>query len=548
MGKRQFIELIWFGVASYVAFDLFILGKLNFNRDSVRELLSQVKAFFDRSELRGLLATRAIQKRLFITIVILAACAVGLSIPVAGIDTASLYDRFPVASSFYVTLSILALGLMPYVSASGLLHLLSFVVPYRKRLYHGGESRTGVINRDVILLTLCLAVVQGIGLTAWWAQILPAANVAVFPGGALGFKIVGTIVLVAGTFSLVWCTRLIDAFGVGNGVGLLVATPMVAGIVTTVSKAIRQPSDFTSSPLCTIPLVAFILVTVMAGAGLTIRKSVVKVGFSNARSNGRTVIDIPFRPSWAGKMPWSLAFAIVVIPGMLTGPLKFPAWRGWLNLVGPSTWIGTAIVAILTVLIARVYLPALFSRKAFTASLKRYGGELASDPNEYALAAVLDARLRDLITLSAFTLIWFAAASKLVRGLPAQPLRLVAVGSLPRVFIVTAVICDTTERMKAIRLIDGKGSKYVSIFCAFTEVEACIKQGFLRSQGIDCIIEPVRFSWGIPIKTSLDRYNLHVPEEEVERGMALLLEKRESDIGILDRSHETAAGESVGQE
>jgi preprotein translocase subunit SecY len=540
----HFVELIAFGTASFVAFDLLILGRLDFNRKSLQEILCQIRTFFAWSDLRGLLANRSIQKRLLITIVILAAYVIGLSIPLTGVDTASLYDPLPIGAPSYVRLSILALGLMPYLSASGLLHLLSFVVPYRKRLYHGGESRIGVINRDVILLTLCLAVVQGIGLTAWWARILPAAGGAVFPGGVLGFRIVGTIVLVAGTFLLVWCTKLIDAFGVGNGVGLLVATSMVSGIVTAMSKAIRQPSDFPSSAICTILVVAFMLVTVIAGIVLTVSRRFVKVRFSNEHSERSTTIDIPFRPSWAGTMPLGLAF----IPSMLTGSVRSPAWRGFLNRIGPSTWVGIAIVAVLTVLIARVYVPALFSRRAFTANLKRYGGELASDPNEYALTAVLDARLRDLIILSAFTLIWFAAASKLVRGLPPQPLRLVAVGSLPRAFIVTAVLCDTIERMKAIRLIDGKGSKYVNVFCAFTEVEACIKQGFLRSEGIDCMIEPVRFSWRIPIKTSLDRFNLHVLEDEVERGMDLLLEKREGGVGILDRSHETAGGESVGHE
>jgi preprotein translocase subunit SecY len=548
MGSWHFVELIAFGVASYVAFDLLILGRLDFNQKSFREILCQIRTFFARSDLQGLLANRSIQKRLLITIVILAAYVIGLSIPLTGIDTASLYEVFPVGASLYVRLSILALGLMPYLSASGLLHLLSFVVPYLRRLYHGGESRTGVINRDIILLTLCLAVVQGIGLTAWWARIVTPESVAAFPGGALGFRIVGTAVLVAGTFLLVWCTKLIDAFGVGNGVGLLVATSMVCGIVTAISKTIGQPSDLPRSPAGTILLVAFILVTVIAGVGLTIRKSVVRVGFNNTCTNRRTVVDMPFRPSWAGTVPLGLALTIAATPGMLTGPLRSPAWRSLLNSVGPGTWIGTVIVAILTVLIARIYVPALFTRRAFTSHLKRYGGELASDPDEYALTAVLDARLRDLITLSAFTLVWFTIASKVVRGLSAQPLVFVAVGSLPRAFIVAAVICDTIERMKAIRLIDGKSCKYVNIFSAFTEVEACIKQGFLRSQGIDCIIDPVRFSWGIPIKTSLDRYNVYVPEDEVERGVALLLEKREGDIGIPDRSQETTAGESVGHE
>ena len=188
------------------------------------------------SSLAGLGKITELRKRLIFVLLALIVYRIGTYIPVPGIDPASMARFFEQQSSTILgmfnmfsggalqRLSIFALGIMPYISASIIMQLMSAVVPSLKELKKEGESGRRKITQYTRYGTVFLATFQAIGVSI----ALQNQQVALTPG--IGFVFTATVSLVTGTIFLMWLGEQITERGIGNGISIIIFAGIVAGL------------------------------------------------------------------------------------------------------------------------------------------------------------------------------------------------------------------------------------------------------------------------------------------------------------------------------
>ncbi len=183
-----------------------------------------------------------LKKRLFFTVGLLAVYRVGSHIPVPGIDASSLADFFAQMRGSVLQffdmfsggalrrLTIFALGIMPYVSSSIILQLLTVAVPLLERLKKEGEAGQRKINQYTRYGTMILASIQGLGIAFGLEAMRSPAGAPVVPEPGWGFRLLTVLSLTAGTAFIMWLGEQITERGVGNGISLIIFSGIVAEI------------------------------------------------------------------------------------------------------------------------------------------------------------------------------------------------------------------------------------------------------------------------------------------------------------------------------
>ena len=265
-----------------------------------------------------------LRKKILFILAILAVFRIAAAIPVPGVDPLRLkaflagnqfFGLFNVFSGGVLdNLSIVMLGVGPYITASIIMQLLTMIVPRLKEMYQEeGEAGRSRFNQYSRYLALPLAFLQAYGLLVLLIrqQVIP-------PLDLFGF-ISNIIVVSAGTFFLVWLGELITEKGLGNGVSFLI----FAGIVSGVPSAIQQ-EIFTFSPEKLPALLAFVAVSVAVIAGVVVvseGQRNVPVSYAKRirgmRVYGGVSTHLPLRVNQAGVIPIIFAVSLILFPGLI---------------------------------------------------------------------------------------------------------------------------------------------------------------------------------------------------------------------------------------
>ena len=204
-----------------------------------------------------------LKNRIFFTIFILIIYRLGTYVPLAGIDPTALSQimadsqkgllgMFNMFSGGAVTrMAIFALGIMPYISSSIIIQLLTGVSDYFKSLKEQGEIGRKKITQLTRYGTVAIAVLQGYGVSVGLEN---AGNIVVEPG--LSFRIITTISLVAGTTFLMWLGEQITLRGVGNGISLII----FSGIVAEIPRALASTFELGRTGALSATLIIFIFI------------------------------------------------------------------------------------------------------------------------------------------------------------------------------------------------------------------------------------------------------------------------------------------------
>ena len=195
-----------------------------------------------------------LKKRILFTLGILAVYRIGAHIPTPGIDTVALAAFFAELSRGGGTLmqffdlftggalsqlTIFALGIMPYISASIILELLTVAVPHLERLKKEGDSGRKKINQYTRYGTVFLSTVQGFGIAIGIEQMAAPTGALVVPGPGWGFRLMTVLTLVAGTSFIMWLGEQITERGIGNGISLIIFAGIVSGLPGAIINTFR---------------------------------------------------------------------------------------------------------------------------------------------------------------------------------------------------------------------------------------------------------------------------------------------------------------------
>jgi len=308
------------------------------------------------------------------------------SIPIPSIDTAEL-SRFLTNNQFFgilnifsggglSNLSIIMLGVGPYITSSIIMQLLTIMVPALKRIYHEeGEAGRKKFTQYSRLLTVPLAAIQGFSLLAILESKHILVNLTAFD------RITNLIIVVAGSLFIMWIGELISEFGIGNGVSLLI----FAGIVSSLPAEINQlifTFDVSQIPLMLVFIVAGALI--IAGVVMvTEAERPIPVTYAKQvrgmKMYGGGSTYLPLRVNQAGVIPIIFALSILMFPQMIGNFLASSTNSIVMKIshvlvsFSQTSWIYAVLYFILVFLFTYFYTAVTFDPEALSTNLQKNG-------------------------------------------------------------------------------------------------------------------------------------------------------------------------------
>ncbi|MEQ1705068.1 MAG: preprotein translocase subunit SecY [Rickettsiales bacterium] len=399
-----------------------------------------------------------LKKRLWFVFMALVVYRIGTYIPVPGIDPHILSDIFKqhgggVLGMFNMLsggglsrMSILALAVMPYISASIIMQILSFAVPSLAELKKEGDAGRRKINQYTRYGTVILAALQGYGIAAGLESMSTVKGSAVIDPGMF-FRFTATVTLVGGTMFLMWLGEQITARGIGNGVSLII----FAGIVANLPGAISQTFELGRTGVISTPLVFIIIAVVLALIALIVFVE---------RAQRRIIIQYPRRQMGAKEsnhMPLKLNTAGVIPPIFASSLLLFPLTIASFNAGGSgilqtiSTYLAhgqplyiLAYVALI-IFFCFFYTSIVFNPTETAENLKKNGGFVAGVRPGQQTADYLDFILTRLTAIGALYLSLVCVMPEIFVAKYAIPFQLGGTGLL----IVVNVVIDFVTQVQS---------------------------------------------------------------------------------------------------
>lgn len=337
-----------------------------------------------------------LRKRIVFTVGILAVYRLGIFVSSPGVDRgvmkqllnqpnsgsfANLFNFF--SGGALERLSVFALGIMPYISSSIILQLLTVVVPTLERLSKEGEQGRRKITQYTRYGTILLSVIQGMGI-AFWLERLNYNGIPVVRPEWSGwyFRALTVISLAAGTAFIMWLGEQITDRGIGNGISLIIFAGIVArlpnAVIETVNylkEGILRPFTAFSLGLAMVAVVALIVFMERGQRRIPVQYAKRVVG---GRSYGGQATHLPLKVNTSGVIPPIFASSILMIPASLAGFWETP----WMNKVRDTlqgdSFAYHTIYVLLIIFFCYFYTSVTFNPVDVADNLKKFGGYIPS--------------------------------------------------------------------------------------------------------------------------------------------------------------------------
>lgn len=345
-----------------------------------------------RAQAKGITTgTGELKKRILMTFLLLAVYRIGIHVPVPGVDGSALAAFFSQAKNTLFglfdmfsggglnRLSIFALGIMPYISASIILQLLTAVVPELQRLSkEEGAAGRKKITQYTRYLTVVITLIQGIGIAIGLENMTsPTGSPIVYQAG-WAFRLTTMITLTAGTVFLMWLGEQITEFGIGNGISLIIFAGIIAGLPAALVNSFRLISTGEVT-LFKVLFVLLIMVGVLVGI-VYVERAMRKIPIQYAkRMVGRKLYGgqtshLPLRLNTAGVIPPIFASSILMFPATVSNFSNVEWVKRIASYFLPNTILYSIIYVGLIVFFCYFYTAIIFDPKDIAENLKNHGG------------------------------------------------------------------------------------------------------------------------------------------------------------------------------
>ncbi|MDQ3308335.1 MAG: preprotein translocase subunit SecY [Actinomycetota bacterium] len=319
-------------------------------------------------------------------------------------------------------LSVFALGIMPYITASIILQLLVVVIPRLEELKKEGQAGQAKITQYTRYLTIALAVLQSTGIIALArsGRLFPDASINVIPDDSLFRILVLVVTMTAGTAVIMWLGELITDRGVGNGMSVLIFTSIISSIPgQAVNLYQSENGPFT---LAAIALLALIVITLVVYVEQAQRRIPVQYAkrMIGRRAYGGTSTYIPLKVNQAGIIPVIFASSLLYLPQLLSNVWTSNAtFTRFINtyLVDPGNPVYLLIYFGLIVFFTFFYVAITFNPVEVSDNMKKYGGFIPGIRPGRATAEYLDYILTRITSFGAVYLGLVAVLPYLLFGL-----------------------------------------------------------------------------------------------------------------------------------
>jgi preprotein translocase subunit SecY len=338
------------------------------------------------------LRTPDLRKKILFTLGLLAVFRLGSVLPTPGVDYAAIQRCIDVVegNSIYalinlfsggalLQLSVFALGIMPYITASIILQLLTVVIPRLETLKKDGQAGQAKITQYTRFLTIGLAILQStaiLSLARTPGALFSGCNEAIIPDQGVWIILVMVIVMTAGTAVVMWFGELITERGIGNGMSLLIFTSIIASVPSQFASIWGSKGPLTFALTLAVGLVVIGLVVFVEQAQRRIPVQYAK-RMVGRRMYGGTSTYIPLKVNMAGVIPVIFASSLLFLPTLfvqLTGSTA--AWSVWIQQnfgTGTGGWY-LLFYFLLIVFFCYFYVSITFNPVEVADNMKKYGG------------------------------------------------------------------------------------------------------------------------------------------------------------------------------
>jgi preprotein translocase subunit SecY len=374
-----------------------------------------------------------LRKRIWFTLGALIVYRFGTYIPVPGVDAAVMADMLNRHGSGILgmfdmftggalgRMTVFALNIMPYISASIIVQLMSSAIPSLEALKKEGETGRKKMNQYTRYLTVCIALFQSLGISVGLESMHGATGAGAVIEPGLFFRASCVVTLVGGTMFLMWLGEQITARGIGNGTSMIIFAGIVANMPHALGNLLELGRTGGLSPIFIVALmivgaaaIAFIVFMERAQRRVVIQYPKRQVG---TRMFGGDATHMPLKINTSGVIPPIFASSLLIVPTTIAGfssgataPAWMPLWLSNLlalltSQLSPGAPLYMAFYAGMIIFFAYFYTAVVFNPTETADNLKKYGGFIPGIRPGSATADYFDRILTRLTTIGALYLV-----------------------------------------------------------------------------------------------------------------------------------------------
>ncbi len=340
--------------------------------------------------IRNIFSIPDLRKRVFFTLILLAIYRIGGQIPNPGISGSALAEFWQAqkgtilgfvdlfSGRYMSRMTIFALGIMPYISSSIILQLLTVVWPYLERLSKEGELGRKKITQYTRYGTIAICLIQGGGIAYFLQNLKTNTGQAVVPNPGIGFILLTVLTLTTGTVFVMWLGEQISERGIGNGISLIIFAGIVArfpaGLVSIVSGL--KTGDW--NPIKVLLMAAMMIVVIAFIVFVERGQRRIPVSYAK-RVVGRKVFGgqsthLPLRVNTGGVIPIIFAASIITIPATIAAMIKVPALQTFARWFGVGMPLYNLLYIVAIIFFTYFYISIIFNPNDVADNLRKYGG------------------------------------------------------------------------------------------------------------------------------------------------------------------------------
>jgi len=415
-----------------------------------------------------------LKKRLIVTGALLAVYRIGCYVPTPGIDGGALTEFFSriaktqggaifgiinmFSGGAMERLTIFALGIMPYISASIILQLLTAVIPALEKLAKEGRGGYEKINQYTRYATVFLAIIQSFFIALWLEdpQRFEGLRIVMHPGW--GFRILTVLTLTTGTIFIMWLGEQIQERGIGNGISLVITAGIISRIPTAIHQLFILISPFSAQrrqiqPFTLLLMAVFLVGVVFAVILITQGQRKIPVQYAR-RIVGRKIFGgqstyIPLKVDTAGVIAIIFAQSIILFPATLASFIPNPTFQRWAQGLIRGHLLYTVVYALLIIFFCYFYTAIVFNPNDLAENMKKYGGFIPGIRPGTSTAEYLDFIMTRITLAGAIFIAFIAIFPDFIMAWLKIPYLVASFFGGTGILIIVGVMLDTIKQIES---------------------------------------------------------------------------------------------------